>query len=124
MNLNKLNELKARRAVHPRLKLSIRFVGVEVEQKLLVSLVVNDPLGKLFGLVVTRAFVSHQCCHVCNFLAKVKLTLGSKTLATWKCAKSSTRIDTKALAQAHPDIASEFSSTVMGSRRFLLKDAS
>jgi len=53
-----------------------------------------------------------------------KLTLGSKTLATWKCAKSSTRIDTKALAQAHPDIALEFSSTVMGSRRFLLKDAS
>jgi hypothetical protein len=47
MNLYKLNELKARRAVHPRLKLSIRFIGVEVEQKLLVSLVVNDPLGKL-----------------------------------------------------------------------------
>ena len=53
-----------------------------------------------------------------------KLTLGSKTLATWKCAKSSTRIDTKALVQAHPDIASEFSTTVIGSRRFLLKDAS
>ena len=53
-----------------------------------------------------------------------KLTLGSKTLATWKCAKSSARIDTKALAQAHPDIASAFTSTVMGSRRFLLKDAS
>jgi putative phage-type endonuclease len=53
-----------------------------------------------------------------------KLTLGSKTLATWKCAKSSSRIDTKALAQSHPDIASAFTTTVMGSRRFLLKDAS
>ena len=74
MNIDKLNELKAWRAVHPSLKFSVRFIGVEVEQKLLVSLVVNDPFGKLFGLVVTGAFVSHQCCHVCNFLAKVKLT--------------------------------------------------
>ena len=53
-----------------------------------------------------------------------KLTWGSKTLATWKCAKASSRIDTKALAQAHPDIASAFTTSVMGSRRFLLKDAS
>ena len=53
-----------------------------------------------------------------------KLTLGSKTLATWKCAKSSSRIDTKALAQAHPEIASAFTASVLGSRRFLLKDAS
>jgi len=53
-----------------------------------------------------------------------KLSLGSKTLATWKCAKPSQRIDTKALALAHPDIALAFTSSVMGSRRFLLKDAS
>lgn len=50
-----------------------------------------------------------------------KLTHQGKTLATWKCAKSSTKIDTKALAKAHPDIAASFSSTVVGSRRFLLK---
>ena len=74
MNLYKLNELKARRAVHPSLKLSILFIGIEVEQKLLVSLVVNDPFGKLFGLVVTGAFVSHQSCHVCNFFAIELLT--------------------------------------------------
>ena len=53
-----------------------------------------------------------------------RLNLGNKTLATWKCAKSSQRIDTKALALAHPDIALAFTSSVMGSRRFLLKDAS
>ena len=74
MNLYKLNKLKTRRAVHPSLELSIRFVGVEVEQKLLISLVVNDPLGKLFGLVVTGAFVSHQGGHFCNFFAVELLT--------------------------------------------------
>ena len=73
--------------------------------------------------------LSEECeklkLEILNYMGHAeKLTLGSKTLATWKCAKSSTRIDTKALAQAHPDIASAFTSTVMGSRRFLLKDAS
>jgi len=53
-----------------------------------------------------------------------KLTWGNKTLVTWKSAKASSRIDTKALALAHPDIALAFTSSVMGSRRFLLKDAS
>jgi putative phage-type endonuclease len=53
-----------------------------------------------------------------------KLTHAGKTLATWKCAKASNRIDTKALAQAYPDIAAAFTSSVLGSRRFLLKDAS
>lgn len=52
-----------------------------------------------------------------------KLTRSGKTLATWKCAKSSQRIDTKALAAAHPDIAKAFTSSVLGSRRFLLKGA-
>lgn len=51
-----------------------------------------------------------------------KLTHAGKTLATWKCAKPSQRIDTKALAAAHPAIASEFTTSVIGSRRFLLKD--
>jgi hypothetical protein len=74
MNLYKLNELYAGRAVHPSLKLSILFIGIEVEQKLLVSLVVNDPFGKLFGLVVTDAFVTHQGCYVCNFFAIELLT--------------------------------------------------
>jgi hypothetical protein len=53
-----------------------------------------------------------------------KLTHAGKTLATWKCAKASNRIDTKALAQAHPDIAVAFTASVLGSRRFLLKDGS
>jgi hypothetical protein len=52
-----------------------------------------------------------------------KLTYAGKTLATWKCAKSSQRIDTKALAAAHPEIAKEFTCSVIGSRRFLLKGA-
>ena len=53
-----------------------------------------------------------------------KLTHADKTLATWKRAKASKRIDTKALAQAHPEIAAVFTTSVLGSRRFLLKDAS
>ena len=52
-----------------------------------------------------------------------KLTHAGKTLATWKCAKNSQRIDTKSLAAAHPDIALAHTSTVLGSRRFLLKGA-
>ena len=50
-----------------------------------------------------------------------RLTRGGKTLATWRCSRSSTRIDTRALAQAHPEIASAFTTDVLGSRRFLLK---
>ena len=62
---------------------------------------------------------------ILNFMGHAeRLTHGSKTLATWKCAKASQRIDTKALALAHPDIASAHTTTVLGSRRFLLKDAS
>jgi len=60
---------------------------------------------------------------ILNFMGHAeKLTHGSKTLATWKCANASKRIDTKALALAHPDIASAHTTTVLGSRRFLLKD--
>lgn len=53
-----------------------------------------------------------------------RLTRGGKTLATWRCSRPSTRIDTRALAQAHPEIASAFTTDVLGSRRFLLKDLS
>lgn len=52
-----------------------------------------------------------------------KLCLRGKTLATWRCAKPSQRVDTKALAAAHPDIAASFTYEALGSRRFLLKDA-
>ena len=52
-----------------------------------------------------------------------RLCFRGKTLATWKCAKPSQRIDTKALAAAHPEIAANFTHQTLGSRRFLLKDA-
>jgi putative phage-type endonuclease len=50
-----------------------------------------------------------------------KLTFAGKTLATWKSSKSSQRIDTKTLASDYPDIASKYTQTVIGSRRFLVK---
>ena len=53
-----------------------------------------------------------------------KLTHNGKTIATWKCSKASSRVDSKALAQAYPDIAKSFTSQVLGSRRFLLKEVS
>lgn len=53
-----------------------------------------------------------------------KLTRSGKTIATWKCTKPSQRIDTKAFAQAHPDIAANFTSSVLGARRFLVKEMS
>lgn len=51
------------------------------------------------------------------------LCFRGKTLATWRCAKPSQRIDTKALAAAHPEITASFTHQTLGSRRFLLKDA-
>jgi putative phage-type endonuclease len=72
--------------------------------------------------------LSEECerlkLEILNYMGHAeKLTSHGRTLATWKCAKGSTRIDTKALAKAHPDIAASFSSSVIGSRRFLLKGA-
>jgi len=49
------------------------------------------------------------------------ITYAGSTLATWKTAKDSTRLDAKALAQAHPSIAAQFTRPVPGSRRFMLK---
>ncbi len=54
--------------------------------------------------------------------AAEKLTHCGKTIATWKSSKNSSRIDTKALAKEYPDIAQQFTSQVLGSRRFLLKE--
>ena len=51
-----------------------------------------------------------------------KLTHQGQVLATWKCNKSSQKLDSKAMAAAHPELAKEFTSTVLGSRRFLLKE--
>lgn len=53
-----------------------------------------------------------------------KLTRHGKTIATWRCAKASQRLDSRALAQAHPDIASNFTCSVLGARRFLVKGLS
>ena len=62
---------------------------------------------------------------ILNYMGSAeKLTHCGKTIATWKCSKASSRIDTKALAQEYPDIAKSFTSQVLGSRRFLLKESS
>ena len=42
-------------------------------------------------------------------------------LATWKLSKGASRLDAKAIAAAHPEIASKFTTTSAPSRRFLLK---
>jgi len=59
---------------------------------------------------------------LCYMGGAEKLTRSGKTIATWKCAKASHRIDSKALAEAHPDIAANFTCSVLGARRFLVKD--
>ena len=43
------------------------------------------------------------------------------TLATWKTAKDSEKIDAKAMAKQYPDLVKKFTTTTPGSRRFLLK---
>lgn len=49
------------------------------------------------------------------------LTYGGQTIATWKASKASPKFDSTAFKAAHPDLAQEFTHTVQGARRFLLK---
>lgn len=49
------------------------------------------------------------------------LTYGGQTIATWKASKASPKFDANAFKAAHPDLAQEFTHTVQGARRFLLK---
>ena len=44
-----------------------------------------------------------------------------QTLATWKAAQDSEKFDAKAFTADHPDLAREYTKTVAGTRRFLLK---
>ncbi len=44
-----------------------------------------------------------------------------QTLATWKAAKESTKLDEKRLAEEKPDLYASYQITLPGSRRFLLK---
>ncbi len=47
--------------------------------------------------------------------------INGKPIVTWKRSKDSTMIDLKALQKKYPDIASEFTTTKPGSRRFVIK---
>lgn len=49
------------------------------------------------------------------------LTIGGRTVATWKIAKGARRLDMDALRAAHPSICEEFTRVGEPSRRFLLK---
>lgn len=49
------------------------------------------------------------------------ISYGGQTIATWKSPKDSEKFDAKAFQAAHPDLAKEFTKTVTGARRFLLK---
>lgn len=49
------------------------------------------------------------------------ICFGGQTLATWKAPKDSEKFDAKEFAKAYPDLAKEFTKTVQGARRFLLK---
>lgn len=54
--------------------------------------------------------------------SRERLTHRGRTLATWRCPRPSRRLDAKSLSAAHPEIAREFTHTVIGGRRFLLKE--
>lgn len=49
------------------------------------------------------------------------ISYGGQIIATWKAPKDSEKFDAKAFQAAHPDLAREFTKTVTGARRFLLK---
>lgn len=49
------------------------------------------------------------------------ISYGGQMLATWKASKDSAKFDSKAFCQAYPDLAQEFTKTIPGTRRFILK---
>jgi putative phage-type endonuclease len=49
------------------------------------------------------------------------ISYGGDTIATWKAPKPSKKFDTKAFQAMHPELAQEFTISVQGARRFLLK---
>lgn len=49
------------------------------------------------------------------------ISYGGQTLATWKASKDSEKFDAKAFQAANPELAKEFTKSVPGTRRFLLK---
>lgn len=51
-----------------------------------------------------------------------QITLNNKVLATWKSTKPAQRLDTKALAAAHPKLADQFMLQGAISRRFVVKE--
>jgi hypothetical protein len=85
-------------------------------------------IGQYQDVYARSQTLSDECerlkLEILNYMGHAeKLTHQGKIIATWKCSKASIRIDTKALSKAHPEIAASFSSSVVGSRRFLLKGA-
>lgn len=60
---------------------------------------------------------------LCYMGSNERLTHRGRLIATWKCSRPSQRLDAKSLTNSHPDIAREFTHTVLGSRQFLLKEA-
>jgi predicted phage-related endonuclease len=51
-----------------------------------------------------------------------QITLNHRVLATWKASKPAQRLDTKALAAAHPELAEQFTMQGVISRRFVVKE--
>ena len=50
------------------------------------------------------------------------LSHAGRTLATWRSARASQRLDTRSLEVEHPELAARYRVSVAGSRRFLLRE--
>lgn len=97
------------------------------EQEIEATNIVLTHLAQYRKLSERSERLSNECervkCEILKFMTSAeRLTYKGKVLATWKSTKSSQRLDSKAMAAAHPDIAKGFTSTVLGSRRFLVKE--
>jgi putative phage-type endonuclease len=97
------------------------------EQEVEASALVVTHLARYQKLSEQSERLSQECervkAEILKFMASAeRLTHKGKVLATWKSSKSSKRLDSKAMAAAHPEIAKDFTSTVLGSRRFLVKE--
>lgn len=51
-----------------------------------------------------------------------RLMVGGHTVATWRCASPTLRLDARLLAQEHPQLAAAYTTQSPGARRFLLKE--
>jgi predicted phage-related endonuclease len=90
------------------------------------SPLIVDELRKVAPLQAQMEATENELSHIKQLLMSSMqdaeiLRFQGKTLATWKLAKATKRLDIKSLEKDHPQLVSQYQMISPGSRRFLLK---